>query len=135
MCKPVSLEFTMVKEEEAAGRESLLEVIDNLIYHVNMERMWFNLLCITSMIIAPMSLFFTIFMMLHPGILRLMFRLDFRLSLIAMAYFIINLFVATLWLIVGLKEFRFLSKWSYRFKRYFSLKEQLDKELQKEFEG
>jgi len=110
-------------------------MIDNLVYHVNMERMWLNVLCMTSIIIAPISLFFTIFMMLHPGILRLMFRFDFPLGLITMAYFIINLFVATLWLVVGLKEFRFLSKWSYRFKRYFSLKEQLDKELQREFGG
>jgi len=132
MRKIVALDLKMAKKEESAGRESLLEAIDNLIYHVNMERMWFNLLCITSIIIAPISLFF---MMLHPGILRLMFRFDFRLGFITMAYFIINLFVATLWLIVGLKEFRFLNKWSHRFKRYFSLKEQLDKELQREFEG
>jgi len=125
----------MAKKEESTGRESLLEIIDNLVYHVNMERIWLNVLCMTSIIIAPISLFFTIFMMLHPGILRLMFRFDFPLGLITMAYFIINLFVATLWLVVGLKEFRFLSKWSYRFKRYFSLKEQLDKELQREFGG
>jgi len=125
----------MAKKEESTGRESLLEIIDNLVYHVNMERIWLNVLCMTSIIIAPISLFFTIFMMLHPGILRLTFRFDFPLGLITMAYFIINLFVATLWLVVGLKEFRFLSKWSYRFKRYFSLKEQLDKELQREFGG
>jgi len=125
----------MTKKEESAERESLLEMIDNLVYHVNMERIWFNLLCVTSIIIAPISLFFTIFMILHPGILRLMFRFDFRLGLITMAYFIINLFVATLWFIVGSREFRFLNKWSYRFKRYFSLKEELDKELQREFEG
>jgi len=93
MRKIVALDLKMAKKEESAGRESLLEAIDNLIYHVNMERMWFNLLCITSIIIAPISLFF---MMLHPGILRLMFRFDFRLGFITMAYFIINLFVATL---------------------------------------
>jgi len=81
----------MTKKEESAGRESLLEMIDNLVYHVNMDRMWFNLLCVTSIIIAPISLFFTIFMMLHPGILRLMFRFDFLLGLITMVYFIINL--------------------------------------------
>jgi len=96
MRKIVALDLKMAKKEESAGRESLLEAIDNLIYHVNMERMWFNLLCITSIIIAPISLFFTIFMMLHPSILRLMFRFDFRLGFITMAYFIINLFVATL---------------------------------------
>jgi len=45
-----------VAKEESAGRESLLEIIDNIIYHVNIERAWFNLLCITSIIIAPTSL-------------------------------------------------------------------------------
>jgi hypothetical protein len=35
---------------------------------------------------------------------------------------------------VGLREHAFLSKWNSRFKKYFSLREQLDKELRKEFE-
>jgi len=59
----------MAKKEESAGRGNLLEMIDNLVYHINMERIWFNVLCLASIIIAPISLFFTIFMILHPSIL------------------------------------------------------------------
>jgi hypothetical protein len=55
------------------------------------------------------------------------------LGITAIIYFAIVLVVSSLWLIVGLKEFNFISRWNSRFKRYFSLKERLDKELRKEF--
>jgi hypothetical protein len=56
------------------------------------------------------------------------------LGITAIAYFAVILVVASLWLVVGLREHAFLSKWNSRFKKYFSLREQLDKELRKEFE-
>jgi predicted RND superfamily exporter protein len=55
-------------------------------------------------------------------------------GLIFFLYLIIVLLISILWLIVGLKEFKFISKWNERFKKYFTLKEKLDRELQKEFE-
>lgn len=115
-------------------KPSLLELIDNLIYHINSERVWFNALCLSSIIAAPISIFFTIFLLLHPGVINRLLRLQYSMGLLLIFYLILNLFVSSLWLIVGLREFRFLAKWNSRFKRYFSLKEQLDRELQREFE-
>lgn len=115
-------------------KPSLLELIDNLIYHINSERVWFNALCLSSIIAAPISIFFTVFLLLHPGIINRLLRLQYSMGLLLIFYLILNLFISSLWLVVGLREFRFLAKWNSRFKRYFSLKEQLDRELQREFE-
>ena len=115
-------------------KPSLLELIDNLIYHINSERVWFNALCLSSIIAAPISIFFTVFLLLHPGVINRLLRLQYSMGLLLIFYLVLNLFISSLWLIVGLREFRFLAKWNSRFKRYFSLKEQLDRELQREFE-
>jgi hypothetical protein len=40
------------------------------------------------------------------------------------------LFISSLWLTVGVREYKFLTRWNSRFRRYFSIKEKLDKELQ-----
>ena len=123
------------KDESSSERIGLLEMIDNLIDHINTERIWFNVLCLSSIIVAPASLFFTLFILTHPRVLLFLFRIDAAIGMLAMAYLIANLVVSSLWLIIGLKEFRFLSKWNQRFKKYRSLKEHLDRELEKEFQA
>jgi hypothetical protein len=121
------------EEKDERGEESLLEMIDALILHINEERTWFNILVATSIFAAPISLLFTVFLLLHPRLVAFIFRADPFLGMIAVTYFVVVLIVASLLLIVGAKEFTFLSKWNSRFRKYFSLKEQLDKELRKEF--
>jgi len=111
----------------------LLEMIDNLILHINEERTWFNVLTATSILAAPISLLFTLYLLLHRRLVAFIFMRDPVLGITAIIYFAIVLVVSSLWLIVGLKEFNFISRWNSRFKRYFSLKERLDKELGKEF--
>ena len=111
----------------------LLEMIDNLILHINEERTWFNVLIVTSILAAPISLLFTLYLLLHRRLVAFIFIRDPVLGITAIIYFAIILVVSSLWLIVGLKEFKFISKWNSRFRRYFSLKERLDRELRKEF--
>jgi hypothetical protein len=113
---------------------SLLEMIDNLILHINEERTWFNILVATSILAAPISLLFTLYLLLHRRLVAFIIRFDPLLGLLAMIYFAVILIVASLWLIIGLKEFSFISKWNSRYRKYFSLKEQLDRELQKDFD-
>jgi len=121
-------------EERGDQKDSgLLEMIDALILHVNEERTWFNILIATSILTAPVSLLFTLYLLLHRRLIAFIFMREPLLGAASMVYFAIILVVATLWLIVGIKEFQFFSKWNRRFKQYFSLKERLDKELQKEF--
>ncbi|MEM4245911.1 MAG: hypothetical protein QW390_01290 [Candidatus Bathyarchaeia archaeon] len=115
-------------------KASLLELIDNLIAHVNSERGWFNALTLSSVIAAPVSLFFTALILFHPRILGHLLRLAPSLASILIIHLAVNLFLSALWLVIGVKEFKFLSRWNERFRAYFSLKEQLDRELSKEFE-
>jgi hypothetical protein len=112
----------------------LLELIDRLILHINSERTWFNILIATSIFTSPIFILFTFYLLLHRKLIAYIFMRDPRLGVLATAYFAIIIIVSLLWLIVGIKEYKFLSKWNRRFRKYFSLKEQLDRELRKEFE-
>jgi len=126
----------MTQNGQERGQEEggLLEMIDALILHINAERTWFNILVATSILAAPVSLFFTLFLLLHRRLLAFIFRVDPVLGAISLIYFGIIIIVASLWLAIGIKEYTFLSKWNSRFKQYFSLKERLDRELRKEFD-
>jgi hypothetical protein len=44
-------------------------------------------------------------------------------------YSIISIILSAVWLYIGIREYRFFAKWDNRFKRFLSLKKQIDKEL------
>ncbi|MEM2226983.1 MAG: hypothetical protein QXW19_03275 [Candidatus Bathyarchaeia archaeon] len=116
---------------------SLLKMIDDLIYRINSERIWFQIILIVSLAMAPVSLLITLFFLLHPKLLFIVLGFGRfagpSFGMLMLIYVIVNLVVASLWLAVGIREFKFFRKWDQRFRRYFSLKEKLDMELRREF--
>jgi len=122
-----------VSSQPEAERESLLEMIDRLIEHLDSARVWLNVVSLSSVVVAPISILFTLIMFIHPGLLRLLLSREFAVGLLFLLYLIGNLILAALWLTVGIKEASFLRGWSQRFRRYRSLKRQLDEELRREF--
>jgi uncharacterized membrane protein len=120
------------KDEKTEERTSLLETIDDLIYHMNDARLTFIAMSISSFIIAPIAIIVALVFIFHPALIRLMLIREPVFGIIFTIYIIFTVIASLIWLYVGLKEYRFLSKWNERFKKYMSLKERIDRELQKE---
>ncbi len=122
----------MKKDEKNEERTSLLETIDDLIYHMNDARLTFIAMSISSFIIAPIAIIVALVFIFHPALIRLMLIREPVFGIIFTIYIIFTVVASLIWLYVGLREYRFLSKWNERFKKYMSLKERIDRELQKE---
>ncbi|MGB9658946.1 MAG: hypothetical protein ACPLY9_00270 [Nitrososphaerales archaeon] len=122
----------MKKDEKNEERTSLLETVDDLIYHMNDARLTFIAMSISSFIIAPIAIIVALVFIFHPALIRLMLIREPVFGIIFTIYIIFTVVASLIWLYVGLREYRFLSKWNERFKKYMSLKEKIDRELQKE---
>lgn len=122
----------MKKDERNEERTSLLETVDDLIYHMNDARLTFIVMSLSSFIIAPIAIIVALVFAFHPRFLRLLLIAEPVFGTIFTIYIIFTVIASLIWLYVGLKEYRFLSKWNERFKKYMSLKERIDRELQKE---
>ncbi|NWG08955.1 MAG: hypothetical protein HXX80_01365 [Nitrososphaerales archaeon] len=119
-------------EEKAGERTSLLETIDDLIYHMNDARLTFIIMIVSSFIIAPIAIIVALVFAIHPALIRLMLIREPVFGIIFAIYIVFTVIASLIWLYVGLREHRFLSRWNERFKKYLSLKERIDRELQKE---
>ncbi|MCP8323407.1 MAG: hypothetical protein L6N96_04435 [Candidatus Methylarchaceae archaeon HK02M2] len=124
----------MGKDEKSEDRTSLLETIDDLIFHMNDARATFIILSISSLIIAPIAIIMATVFITRPNFLRWLLNINPFFGIIFLIYIILVLILSSIWLFVGLREYRFLSKWNERFKKYMSLKDRVDKEIQKELE-
>lgn len=110
-------------------RESISEVLDDLIYHLNTTRSMFTFLIISSFIIAPLALIVAAVFTFHPRFLFFVLDRLPQVGAILIVFVAITVILAAVWLAIGIKERRFFASWDKRFSRFMSLKDKIDKEL------
>ena len=115
-----------VKEKD---KTSVVEVLDELIFHMNSTRTVFKIMILSSFILAPLSLMLAGVLVIHPFFMhRILFRIP-EVGIFLLLFIGVSITLASMWLFIGLSEQRFFSNWDKKYNRYASLKKQLDKEL------
>jgi len=110
-------------------KTSVVEVLDELIFHMNSTRTVFKIMILSSFILAPLSLMLAGVLVIHPFFMhRILFRFP-DIGVFLLFFIGVSIMLAIMWLYIGLSERRFFSNWDKKFSRYTSLKNQLDKEL------
>ena len=108
---------------------SVVELLDELISHMNTARSVFKVMIISSFILAPLSLMLAAVFVIHPFFMhRILFRIP-EVGIFLLFFIGVSIMLASMWLYIGLSEQRFFSNWDKKFSSYMSLKNQLDKEL------
>ena len=115
--------------EKEHNKTSVVELLDALISHMNAIRSVFKVMILSSFILAPLSLMFAAVLVIHPFFIqRILFRFP-DVGVFLLFFIGVSIMLASMWLYIGLSEQRFFSNWDKKFRRYTSLKNQLDKEL------
>jgi hypothetical protein len=119
-----------IKEREKEhNKTSVVELLDELMSHMNAIRSVFKVMILSSFILAPLSLMFAAVLVIHPFFIqRILFRFP-DVGVFLLFFIGVSIMLASMWLYIGLSEQRFFSNWDKKFSRYTSLKNQLDKEL------
>jgi hypothetical protein len=111
-------------------RNSIFEVLDELIFHLNTTKSMFTFLIISSFILAPVALIVAAVISLHPAFLAVVMNRLPSVGMMIIAFIAITVILSAIWLAIGIKERAFFSAWNSRFNRFISLKERIDKELE-----
>ncbi len=115
--------------EKDQNKTSIIEVLDELISHMNTTRNVFKVMILSSFILAPLSLILAGVFVIHPFFMhRILFRIP-EVGIFLLLFIGVSIMLASMWLFIGLSEQRFFSNWDKKYNRYASLKKQLDKEL------
>ncbi|MFY9797051.1 MAG: hypothetical protein WAM42_09720 [Candidatus Nitrosopolaris sp.] len=111
-------------------KTSIVELLDELISHMNATRNVFKVMILSSFILAPLSLMLASVFVIHPYFMhRILFRFP-DIGIFLLFFIGVSIMLASMWLYIGLSEQRFFSNWDKRFGRFTSLKNQVDKELE-----
>lgn len=116
-------------EDNPEKRETIVKVLDDLIYHLNTTRSTFTFLIVSSFVLAPLALIVAAVFTVYPRFLILLLERLPQLGAIIIIFITVTVILASVWLAIGIKERRFFSAWNIRFSRFMSLKDKIDREL------
>jgi hypothetical protein len=112
-------------------RSNIFEVLDELIFHLNTTKSTFTFLIISSFILAPLAIIVAAVFAFNPRFLPFIIDRVPGVATIIIAFIVIVVVLASIWLGIGVKERAFFSAWNSRFSRFVSLRERIDMELEK----
>lgn len=111
-------------------KTTLVELLDELISHMNATKNVFKVMILSSFILAPLSLMLASVFVIHPFFMhRILFRFP-DVGVFLMFFIGVSMMLASMWLYIGFREHRFFSNWDKRFTRFTLLKNQVDRELE-----
>jgi hypothetical protein len=117
------------RPEKPQDKSSVIQLIDELVSHMNRTRSVFRMMILSSFILAPLCLMLTAVFVLHPFFLhRIMFRFP-HLGIFLLFFIAVSVILASIWLYMGLSERSFFSNWNDKYDRYKLMKSRLEKEF------
>ncbi len=116
-------------QNSSGRREGIIEVLDELIFHLNTTRSTFTFMIISSFILAPLALIIAAIFTFHPRFLFFLLDRVPQVGAILIVFVAITVVLASIWLAIGLKERRFFASWNRRYSKFMTLRGKIDREL------
>ncbi len=105
---------------------NILNQIDELIRRVNSVRRVFLGMSFSTIVLAPLSIFLSLYLMLHPSFFKVLdTNNDFGYVLLFFLGLIIS--ISLTWLVTGLRQYQALKSWNKRYADYLIEKDRMER--------
>jgi hypothetical protein len=119
-------------EGDLATRTDILKMVDGFIEQISKIRATLKGVSISALILAPLALALSIYIIQHPSFLVLMDNRDeFGIVLVTLLISVIG--ISSIWIFVGIRQYRLIDSWSRRYNEYLRDKEKIDREIASNF--
>jgi len=121
-----------MSSSEDSKRFSVVEIIESFITKINRIQKTLVGISISSLILAPMAIGLSIYLILHPHFFFILDEYDeFGLFLGISLSVIIG--VSITWFALGIRQYSMLKSWNAKYSNYIQKKERVDKTISSEF--
>jgi uncharacterized membrane protein len=118
-----------------ANRQNIISLMDNFIEQLLQTRRTLVLaftLSISSIILAPLAVGLSIFLLLHPSFFVTLENEDeFGIFLSVLLVGII--IVSSIWLITGIRQYRSIKSWNKKYSVFLKKREEIDRNIVSEY--
>ena len=116
--------------------QNVIRLIDGFIEQMRQTRKTMALalsLSISSIVVAPVAIGLSIFMLQHPSFFAILER-ENEFGLVLIAFLIGVIILSLVCLVVGIKQYRSINSWNKKYSVYSKKKEELDRNIATEYD-
>lgn len=107
-------------------------MLDSFIDQMSKIRRTLKGVSISALILAPLALALSLYLMRHPSFLGLMDNRDeFGIVLVTLLSSVIV--ISSIWIFTGIRQYRLIDSWNRRYEEYLRGKEKIDREIASNF--
>ena len=117
---------------EDSARLSIVEIIEGFINKINQIQRTLVGISISALILAPMAIGLSIYLITHPHFFFIMEEYDEFGLFLAISLGVI-IVVSVTWLALGIRQYIMLKSWNTKYSNYIQKKEQVDNRISSEF--
>jgi hypothetical protein len=119
-------------EQTKRQDNNILSLIDSFIEQIFHMRRTLNFISISAIILASFAIALSLFLLRHPSFFAVL-ELEDEFGLILSILLGAIIIISAIWIVAGIKQYRFVSSWSKRYNDYVKHKEALDRKLTSEY--
>ncbi len=122
----------MGDQKDNSSRTDILKMLDTFIDQMSKIRKTLKVVSISALILAPLALALSLYLIRHPSFLGLMdARDEFGIVLVTLLSSVIV--ISSIWIVMGIRQYRLIDSWSKRYEEYLRGKEEMDREIASNF--
>jgi hypothetical protein len=125
------LEADKNEDIDKISPRNVVSLIDSYIEQMRQTRKTLALtlsLSIVSIIIAPVAIGLSIFLLQHPSFFAVLEK-EYEFGFVLSGLLVAVIIVSTIWFVVGIKQYRSISSWNKKYSIYSKKKEELDRSI------
>lgn len=115
-----------------SSRTDILKMLDTFIDQMSNIRRTLKAISISALILAPLALALSIYLIRHPSFLDMMDTGDeFGIVLVTLLSSV--MVISSIWIVTGIRQYRLIDSWSKRYNEYLQRKEEIDRKIASNF--
>lgn len=119
-------------QEDPSSRTDILKMLDTFIDQMSNIRKTLKAISISALILAPLALALSLYLIRHPSFLDLMDVRD-EFGIVLVTLLISVMVISSIWIVTGIRQYRLIDSWNKRYNEYTQRKEELDRKIASNF--
>ncbi len=110
------------------ARADILNLIDSFIDQMSKIRAVLKGVSVSALILAPLAIGLSLFLVSHPSFFAVIDR-ESEFGLILVILLVSVIVISSIWIIIGIRQYRMVTSWNERYSNYVSNKEEIDRKI------
>jgi formate hydrogenlyase subunit 3/multisubunit Na+/H+ antiporter MnhD subunit len=110
------------------ARADILNLVDSFIDQMSKIRTVLKGVSVSALILAPLAIGLSLFLVSHPSFFAVIDR-ESEFGLILVILLVSVIVISSIWIIIGIRQYRMVTSWNERYSNYVSNKEEIDRKI------